>query len=40
LKLKPPLVFNLEDADFLVHTLDKVLDEVGQDSSWIVDTQG
>jgi 4-aminobutyrate aminotransferase-like enzyme len=27
LKLKPPLVFSLEDADFLVQTLDKVLDE-------------
>jgi 4-aminobutyrate aminotransferase-like enzyme/Ser/Thr protein kinase RdoA (MazF antagonist) len=29
LKLKPPLVFSLEDADFLVRTLDKVLDEGG-----------
>jgi 4-aminobutyrate aminotransferase-like enzyme len=28
LKLKPPLVFSLEDADLLVDTLDKVLGEV------------
>jgi 4-aminobutyrate aminotransferase-like enzyme/Ser/Thr protein kinase RdoA (MazF antagonist) len=27
LKLKPPIVFSTEDADFLVHTLDKVLAE-------------
>jgi 4-aminobutyrate aminotransferase-like enzyme len=40
LKLKPPLVFSMEDADFLVRTLDKVLDEGGHDSSWIVDTEG
>jgi 4-aminobutyrate aminotransferase-like enzyme/Ser/Thr protein kinase RdoA (MazF antagonist) len=27
LKLKPPLVFNRDDADFLVRTLDRILDE-------------
>jgi len=28
LKIKPPLVFSTENADFLVTTLDQILDEV------------
>ena len=27
LKLKPPIVFSMEDADFLVRTLDRILAE-------------
>jgi 4-aminobutyrate aminotransferase-like enzyme len=32
LKIKPPIVFSLRDADLLADTLEKVLEEIGTDN--------